>query len=148
MKNILVALEMQHGDDLLVQKAEEIALKFGSKIWLLHVAAPDPDYVGFDAGPAYIRKTLADDLRAEHKGIRKFAEELHEKNISAEGLLVQGPTVATIFNEAQKLECDLLVLGTHKHGFLQRIFGDDVAKQIIDKTSVPLLILPLGSYTT
>jgi len=147
MKNILVALEIVKGDETLVMQASEVASKFGAKVWIIHVAAPDPDFVGFDAGPAYIRKTLADDLRVEHKAIQQYAQELRDKNIDVEGLLVQGPTVETIFHEAEKLECDLLVLGSHKHGVLRRIFGDDVAHQVVNQSKIPMMIIPLGSAT-
>jgi nucleotide-binding universal stress UspA family protein len=143
MKNILVALELENGDQLLIDHASALASKFDAKVWLVHVAAPDPDFVGYDPGPAYVRKTLADDLREEHKELRKYAEDLKNKNITVESLLVQGPTVHTIFEEAKKLEADLLILGSHKHNFLKRVFGDDVSRQIFGQSKIPLLIVPM-----
>ncbi len=144
MKNILVALEMNKGDERLIEQATILGAKFEAKVWIIHVAAPDPDFVGFDAGPTYIRKTLANDLRDEHKDLQKYAQDMTSNNITAESLLVQGPTVETIFHEAVKLECDLIILGSHKHGFFRSIFGEDVAKQVINKSTVPMLIVPLG----
>ncbi len=144
MKNILVAVDLESGDQILLDQASKLASKFDSKIWIIHVAAPDPDFVGFDAGPVYIRKTLADDLRQEHKTLQKYAEDLNSNNISAESLLVQGPTVQTIFEEVEKLGTDMLILGSHKHNFLKRVFGDDVSRQIISKSKVPMLIIPLA----
>jgi nucleotide-binding universal stress UspA family protein len=144
MKNILVAVELDNGDQLLLDQAEALASKFDAKVWVVHVADPDPDFVGYDPGPAYVRRTLATDLRDEHKLIHKYAEALKGKNIHVEGLLVQGPTVQTIFEEARKLEADLLILGSHKHNFLKRVFGDDVSRQVFGQSLVPLLIVPLA----
>jgi nucleotide-binding universal stress UspA family protein len=105
---------------------------------------PDPDFVGFDAGPVYIRKTLAEDLREEHKTLHKYSETLKANNVNAESLLVQGPTVQTIFDEAEKLAVDMLILGSHKHNFLKRVFGQEVTRQIFDKSKIPMLIIPIG----
>ena len=143
MKNILVAVELDDSDQLLLDQASILASKFDAKVWVVHVAAPDPDFVGYDPGPAYVRKTLADDLREEHKVIRKYSEALKSKSINVESLLVQGPTVETIFEEAKKLESDLLIIGSHKHNFLKRVFGDDVSRQIFGQSKIPLLIVPL-----
>ena len=143
MKNILVAVDMESGDQLLLDYAGQLAQKFGAKVWVLHVAIPDPDFVGFDTGPVYIRKTLADDLRQEHKGLHDYAEALTGQGVICDALLLQGPTVETIFEEATKLNADMLVMGAHKHNFLKRVFGQEVSHQIIDKSKIPMLIVPL-----
>ena len=145
MKNLLVAVDLQGGgDQTLLDHAEMLAAKFDSKVWIVHVAAPDPDFVGFDAGPVYIRKTLADDLRQEHKTLQQYAVNLCNKNINAESLMVQGPTVQTIYDEAAKLKTDMLIMGSHKHNFLERVFGQDTIRQIYDKSQIPMLIIPLN----
>ena len=47
----LVGLDLSESTDKIVQKVEEIAKALSAKVWLLHVADPDPDFVGWDAGP-------------------------------------------------------------------------------------------------
>ena len=143
MDNILVAVDMEQGDLLLLDQASLLAQKFQAKVWIVHVAIPDPDFVGFDAGPVYIRKTLADDLRQEHKSLHDYAQRLTGQGVQCDALLLQGPTVETIFEEATKLNADMLVMGAHKHNFLKRVFGQDVSHQIIDKSKIPMLIVPL-----
>ncbi len=143
MKNILVAVDLEEGDQLILNQASSLARKFDAKVWIIHVTMPDPDFVGFDAGPVYIRKTLAEDLRAEHKTLQGYSKTLTDQSVAADALLLQGPTVDTIFDEATKLEADLLVIGAHKHNFLKRVFGQEVSHQIIDKSRIPMLIVPL-----
>ena len=143
MKNILVAVDLDKGDQQLLDQASLLAKKFDAKVWIIHIATPDPDFVGFDAGPVYIRKTLADDLRKEHKNLQGYAVTLTEQGVRADALLLQGPTVDTIFEEVTKLEADLLVIGAHKHNFFKRVFGQEVSHQIIDKSRIPMLIVPL-----
>ena len=143
MKNILVAIDFQEETQLLVDKAFELAQKLGSKIWLLHIAATSPDYVGYTVGPQYVRDTVAGELRNEHKLIQKYADQLKAKNIDAEGLLVQGATSETILKESAKLNIDLVVIGHHKHSALYKIFVDDVDSEIISNSKVPVLIIPM-----
>lgn len=143
MRNILVTIDFEEKSILLLKKAIELAEKFRSKVWVVHVAAPNPDYVGYEVGPQYVRDDRAEDLRKEHKMIAEYTTKLKEKGIEAEGLLVQGATEETILKESARLNIDLLIIGHHKHGFLHRTFGYSPVSAIIEKSVVPVLLVPL-----
>lgn len=143
MKNILVTIDFEEKGQVLIDKAAELAKKFKSKLWLIHVAAPDPDFVGYDVGPQYIRDVVAKDLRAEHRLLQDFTNQLKEKNIVAEGLLVQGPTIETIVELTEKLAIDLIVIGKHKHGFFHKTFMVSTDESLMEKSDIPVLIVPL-----
>lgn len=143
MKNVLVALDFEENSEKLIGVAAEIAEKFDCTIWLLHIAAPEPDFVGYDVGPQYIRDSRAEELREEHELLQRFSSRLKEKNIQAEGLLVQGPTMEMLMQEAAKLHIDLIVAGHHEHGFFYKAFVGSVADEIFKKAKLPLLFVPL-----
>ena len=67
MKNILVTIDFNENEKLLIDKAFQLAEPFDSKIWLIHIAAPDPDFIGYKVGPQYIRDSRASDLK---KGLK------------------------------------------------------------------------------
>ncbi len=144
MKNLLVALDIKPTDSALLDQAIALAEKFGSKIWLVHVAPTDPDFVGFEMGPKYVRDFVAEELRTEHRQLQSYTSQIQEKGIQAEGLLIQGTTVEMIEAEVQKLHIDLLIVGSHKHGLLYEIFVGHTASKIIREISIPVLIIPLG----
>lgn len=144
MKNILVTLELEDQSELLLEKATEIAQKFGAKVWLVHIAAPEPDFIGYGTGPQYIRDTLAQDLRDEHRTIQKYADEMKSNGVDAEGLLVQGSTIETIIKESEKLNVDLIVIGHHKHGFLYNLFMVGTDESLIEQSNIPVLTIPLN----
>ena len=144
MKNLLVTVDFEKENYLLLRKAIELAQKFSSKVWILHIAAPDPDFVGYEVGPQYIRDTRAEELRKEHKMIQEFTDELKRNEIETEGLLIQGATTEMILNECDHLNIDLLIIGHHKQGFLQQVFGDSVVSSVIDKSKIPILLVPLN----
>lgn len=143
MKNILVTIDFEEKGQVLIDKAAELAKKFKSKLWLVHVAAPDPDFIGYDVGPQYIRDVLAKDLRNEHKLLQEFTKQLKEKNIEAEALLVQGTTIETVVELTEKLAIDLIVIGKHEHGFLHKTFMVSTDESLVEKSNIPVLIVPL-----
>lgn len=144
MKNILVAIDFEGGAILLIDKANELAEKFGSKIWVIHVAAPDPEFVGIEIGPQSERDFRATELRSEHRTVQHYTSMLKKKGIKAEGLLIQGATVDTIVEESYKLKIDLIIIGHHKHGFLYKTFAGNTDAALIKKSKVPVMIMPLG----
>jgi len=143
MKNLFVALELEGDSEAILSKAEEIALRFDSRIWMTHIAAPDPDFVGYEAGPQSVRDQRAEKLRDEHKKLQQMAQNFRIKGIDAEGLLMQGVTVETIINQAGKLKADLILIGHHDHGFLYRLFAGSVSEEIVRRSRVPVLLVPV-----
>lgn len=143
MKNILVALDLEENFELLIAQGVQFAEKFGAKIWLLHVADPDPDFVGYEVGPQYIRDCRAAEMKDEHKALQKLSEQIKEKGIDAEGILIQGPTVEMIIEEVEKLAIALIVIGFREHGFFYETFFGGITSPLIKKSDVPLLVVPL-----
>ena len=116
---------------------------FSSKLWLIHIAAPDPDFVGYDVGPQYIRDSRATELKKEHKLLQEYSSNLKKKGIDSEGLLVQGATIEMIIKESKKLNVDLIIAGHYDHGFFYNAFIGSVSGEIIKKSKIPVLIVPL-----
>ncbi len=143
MKNILVTIDFNKNEQLVVDNAFQLAEKFDSKIWLIHIAAPDPDFIGYDVGPQYIRDNRATELRNEHKLLEELTNTLKGKGVQAEGLLVQGATIEMIIAEAKKLHVDLIIAGHHDHNFLYNAFVGSISGQIIKKSKIPVLIIPI-----
>lgn len=143
IKNILVAIDFNDTVGELLGYAEGIAKKFGSKVWVLHVAAPNPDFVGYEPGPQYIRDIKADELREEHRSLERLCKTFFDDSIECEGLLIQGSTVETVVEEARKLKSDLLIVGTHKHSFFHDLFSENVSMELLKKAEIPLLAIPI-----
>lgn len=143
MKNILVAVDLDDSAQLLVEKAADQAEKFGSKVWVLHIADPEPDFVGNKVGPQYIRDLRVKELVHEHQLVRKYTDYLKTKNIDADGLLIAGATVQLILEEIEKLNIDLVIIGHHQHSLMYQIFTGSTHSAVVKKSKVPVLIVPL-----
>ena len=143
MKNILVSIDFNNNEQLLIDKALEMAKAFNAKIWLLHVAAPEPEFIGFGVGPQYIRDSRADELRKEHRLISDYTDLIRLENHQCEGLLIEGATIDMIMEETQKLDIDLIIIGHHDHNFLYNAFFGSVASGVVKKANIPVLVVPL-----
>lgn len=143
LKNIMVAVDFNDSVGDLLSFAESLALKYESKIWLVHVAEPDPDFVGMVTGPQYIRDMKAEDLREEHKSLQSLREAFLDDEIESEALTIQGSTVDAVLEEAEKLQIDLMVVGTHKHGFLYNLLSESVSVELLKKLNIPMLSIPI-----
>jgi nucleotide-binding universal stress UspA family protein len=142
-KNILVAIDFNDAVGELLGYAETLAKQYDAKIWVVHVAAPDPDFVGYEPGPQYIRDFRASELREEHKKLQSMCKIFLDKDIKSEALLIQGSTVETVLEEAKKLNSDLLIVGTHKHSFLHDLLQESVSLKLLKNANIPLLAIPI-----
>lgn len=144
MKNILVGIDFDDNSEILINKTVELAEKFNSKIWLVHVAAPEPDFVGYEVGPQYIRDSRAKELKEEHKKLFVWADQLVKKGFEAEGLLVQGATNEELLEKSKELAIDLIIAGYHDRSFLYNAFFGSTSSEIIKSSEIPVLIVPFG----
>jgi nucleotide-binding universal stress UspA family protein len=143
MKNILLAIDFNDGERILIDKALEWAKAFGAKIWMLHVASPEPEFVGFGVGPQYIRDSMAAELKKEHKMLFEYANQIKSEGVDADGLLIKGMTTDMIMKEADKLNIDLIITGHQDHSLLYKLFFGSVAAGVVRKTKIPVLLIPL-----
>ena len=142
MKNILVALDLSPATMHLLEVSRALAGPLGSKLWLVHVAAPEPDFVGLRTGPQHVREHRADVLRKEHVEMQAMAQELKSHGVNAEALLIQGPTSETLLFEAERLNVELIIMGSHGRSGLFKALLGSVSEQVLGQSKVPVLIVP------
>jgi len=140
--DILVPIDFSDCAKTVLETAARLAEAFDGKLWVVHVAAPDPDFVGFEVGPQTVRDQRARDLREEHRLLQAEADALRDRGIEATALLLEGPTVEKILEEAERLDVDGIVIGSHGHGAAYRLLLGSVSESILRHTRVPLTIVP------
>lgn len=113
-----------------------------SVVYLLHVAEPDPAFVGFEAGPAVVRDQVAAEFHREHRELQALANDFRGECPETTALLVQGPIVETILAEAEKLGAELLVIGSHGHSAARDLLLGSVSTGVIRRTAIPVLVVP------
>lgn len=143
MKNIMAGIDFHEKAQIIVEKTLELAKLYKAKVWLLHAAAPEPDFVGYSVGPEYIRDFRARELKDEHKLLTKYVDQIKKEGLEADGLLIQGNTIDVVLEESEKLGIDLIIFGHHEHSLLYQWFFGSHAAELIRKTEIPVLVIPL-----
>jgi nucleotide-binding universal stress UspA family protein len=140
--DILVGVDLSDSTAEVVDKAEDVAKALSAKVWLLHVGDPDPDFVGYDAGPQSVRDSVAQKYHEEHRQIQAIAERFRQMGLKATALLVQGATAETILKEAAKLKVGMVVMGSHGRGMMRHLLVGSVSEDVIRRSLVPVLVVP------
>ena len=115
------------------------------EIHLLHVTEPDPSFVGLAAGPEEVQHQVANELQHAHDELDALADRLRAKGHTVDTWLVSGPTVQTILEQAEKLDADVIVMGSHGRGKLFDLVVGSVSAGVIRKSPVAVLVVPAGS---
>lgn len=143
--NILVPIDFSDASRTAIEVALEQARAHGARVWLLHVAAPDPAFVGFEAGPDVVRDQRAETLRSEHRELSRLAEIFRNAGTEATPLLIQGETVETILDQAERRGADLIVMATHGRGLMYQLVVGSVSEGVLHRSRVPILMVPARS---
>lgn len=139
---LLVAVDLSPSTETVIAQARAIARALAAKVWLLHVADPEPTFVGYDVGPQYERDAVAEKFRQEHTEIQSIANDMRAQGLDTTALLVQGTTIETILQEAAKLDVDIIVAGSHGKGAVHRLLVGSVSEGLLQHTDRPILIIP------
>ncbi|WP_369162597.1 universal stress protein [Candidatus Thiodiazotropha sp. LNASS1] len=139
---ILLAVDLSESTEKIVKKAEGLADALSADLWLLHVAEPEPDFVGYEVGPQSVRDTLSQKFHDQHRQIQEIAERMRENGIDATALLVQGSTVETILHEASRLDVDMIFIGSHGRGAMYHLLMGSVTEGVLHAAKCPIHIVP------
>jgi nucleotide-binding universal stress UspA family protein len=143
--NILAAVDFSDFTEPILAAVERVAAAVPeSRIWLLHVAEPDPSFVGYEAGPAVVRDQVAAEYRQERQRLQAYADDLKRSGREVSALVVQGAIAETILAEADALAVQLIVMGSHGYGTLTELIVGGVSKVVLRKAACPVLIIPPG----
>lgn len=157
VRTILVALELSPRDPPLLDLARAYAQAFGAEVVLLHVVAPEPDFVGLpkegeaaappapdepEVGYAYDRTRKARRAKEKRSELDSLRAGLEGARVQATALLVEGAYADKILEEAQRLGAGLIILGTHQRSTMGEWLLGSTSQDVLRRTTCPVLVVP------
>ena len=142
MRRILAAVDFSPVAEHVVARASSLAEAYSAELFLIHIAAPEPDFVGYAPGPEGVRRQRARTLRSEHRDLQEQAEALRQRGVDAKALLVEGSTIEMLLEESRRLAVDAIVIGSHGHGALYRAVVGSTTEGTIRGARCPVLVVP------
>ncbi|MDQ2720576.1 MAG: universal stress protein [Bacteroidota bacterium] len=140
MKNILVPIDFSNASFNAVSYAAFLANVFNTGLLLVHAYS---NTSGIDENPGAKAYDSSDKLEAANKKLLKTQIDgiARKFTVKIKGLVMKGSPVDIIGEVAQKNHSEIIVMGMKGKGESNSIFGS-TATSMIDKTSIPLLIIP------
>jgi len=120
--------------------AAEFAQTHGAGLKLLHVIAPViPNAYEYSVNTADIMNSLEE---ASERQMRKLVLSLKTMDIRLEDEIVTGDVLSQINDGINTYGPDLVVIGMHSKGILDRIFIGSTAERLVRHASRPVLVIP------
>ena len=142
-----MVIDFSESTEIILQNAKELAKKLSAQVPLLHIAEPEPDFVGLEVGPQGERDFLAKRFHNEHLQNQEFADRFRSVGLDTTAIVVQGATVETILKEASKLDVDMIILGSHGRGMMYQLLVGSVCEGVLQKSECPILVIPTHERT-
>ena len=148
---ILLAVDLSEPLSM-TRQALQWADRLEADLMVLHVEDPMPAADMTPAEPAFELGGVASyDMydpaleenveKAQEHAFHAFLTEHFERPVYAE--FRRGKPARTILEDADEQEADLIMLGKRHRGRLEKLFLGSVASKVVNKTTLPTLILPI-----
>ncbi len=158
----MVSVDFSDSTDMVVDNAAIFATDPKSEIIILHVCLPLEKLIGRTLASQHIDNTglstmvdlsstrydiardeVAHELRYEHKLILHQVDRMKEKGIKTRGILTHGKLLKTIIREVEELKIDVVVVGSHCHNTLHKLFSGSIRDSLLKQLTIPVYIVPV-----
>jgi nucleotide-binding universal stress UspA family protein len=160
MKRILVPIDFSDVTPPVIDLARHLAKALDAEVHLVHVkeftAATAPGTLGYGlvgmpelapmAGmpvPGFepMAEAVQED-KAQKSKLAKWQEEIAQAGIKVSLHEPTGAVAEEILNQADELNADLIVMGTHGHGAMYNLLVGSTTKGVLKHSMRPVLLVP------
>lgn len=142
MNTLLVPVDFSDVSAKVAATAAALAAALGSRVILLHVAQPEPQFGGYDPGPLSVRVAVAGDMHGDRLRLEGMKAIFGGTEVLA--LQVQGATAEKILSMAREHGAGMIVMGSHGHGALYHLVSGSVTTAVLKEARCPVLVVPYG----
>ncbi|PIE08118.1 MAG: hypothetical protein CSA74_03750 [Rhodobacterales bacterium] len=148
-KHVLATIDLDKGHEDIARKAAELARVFEAKLSLIHVvghtvlsAAFGPSVAGFGTGTGSSEAEIKAKVEAARDALKKLAEACGMPDASTH-VWVATSTNAAVRQVIKDENIDLLVIGSHQRGKLERMLVSSSGYQLLRNAPCDVIVLDL-----
>ena len=134
-KHVVVATDFSAASERALAHALPLAQRYGSSVSIVHAIPPEMREITFGPLP---RELDHERLQAE-KEMTRLADDACMRNLDPRMILERGEVWDVLSWVIQREDADLLVMGTHGRGGLNKLVLGSVAEDVLRRTSCPVL---------
>ena len=136
-RRILAAVDLSGASEPTLKAAEDVALAFGAELRLLHVVEPMPPIPEIPLGmEANLVARAEDELEAMKQRVRVP---------STDWMVRMGHAAPVIADAAAEWKADLVVVGTHGRGWVDRMLIGSVTERLLNLLPTSMLVIPISA---
>jgi nucleotide-binding universal stress UspA family protein len=139
---ILVPTDGSTGLQTVIEHATDLAEIHGATLHGLYVVNT-ASYASFSMESTW--EGIGDMLREEGEEAVGAVESMVDGRVPVETRVMEGSPSRKIVRYAEQERCDLIIMGTHGRGGIDRLLLGSVAEQVVRSSDVPVLTMRVGS---
>ncbi|WP_435347633.1 universal stress protein [Haloarchaeobius sp. HRN-SO-5] len=140
---IMVPTDGSEGVERAVEHAIDLAVTHDATLYAVYVV-DSASYGGVPMETAW--EGLHEMLETEGEAALRRVRDLGtESDIQVETALLEGTPAKEIVRYAESNDCDLVVMGTHGRGGIDRLLLGSVAERVVRSSEVPVLTVQVSS---
>ena len=141
IQSILVPTDFSDDARAAIDAAIEWAGEFGATVHVVHAYFVDvPAVYGGYGGDFLLPADILEPVReAAEASVAELVAEARRGGVSVEGRAMLGDASSSILAEAERLDCDLIVMGTRGLTGLKHVILGSTAERVVRKAPCPVL---------
>ncbi|UCG77981.1 MAG: universal stress protein [Nitrospirota bacterium] len=139
IKTILCPTDFMEESRQAVRHAVDIARKYGSKIYLLHIMHDLEKITGWYVPHITIDELYKDIESGAQKELDSIVAEEFKGFSDVEKVILRGIPYTEIIDFAEEKGADLIVIGTHGRKGLEKVIFGSTAEQVVKNSKCPVL---------
>ncbi len=156
IKKILYAVDLGKRAKPALSMALNITKQYNAQLILLFVVEPlsssAMESVHFYFPQESLKEMHERTIEEIKENINKQIQDLYGERIESElpnqnfeTHILDGVPAPTIIKAAEKMDVDMIVMGSHSHGAFDNLFIGSVANKVVNRSTKPVLLVPIAT---
>lgn len=142
MKTVLAPIDFSAPSMEVVASAISLARGADARLVLLHVVPPVGVLSSDFAETSVAAERTESSERAASARLAELQRELRNQGVTAHTVRESGPVAERILQQAERLDANYLVMGSHGHGALYGLILGSTTNAVLKRATCPVVIVP------
>ncbi len=143
---LLAAVDLSKASGYVIEAVHRVALATDAEVYVLHTIIPLPGIAGPEFNPVTGHQEMSERYLDERDQLKELVTQLVEADVNATAIMAQGDPVKTILKESERLDAELIVIGSHGHGMMFDALVGSISAGILRKSTIPVLVVPVREF--
>lgn len=144
MKTVLVPIDFSRISPRVIDEAIVIARAIDGRLVLLTIVPPPAIVASEFALTDVAPESSLEAERDTAEKLAKLQKKLRDKGVTAHTIHQAGPPGERIVEQAERLDADYIVMGSHGHGAFYDLMVGSTTTRVLKQAACPVVIVPAG----